>query len=83
MSNVDKFYTLYEKLYNDKELENNYQDLVVYFDYLLSHDKGFCEEASKFNKQRKDIMTSDREALAYMLMKLGVNLENKSITIED
>lgn len=77
MSNVDKFYTLYEKLEENEELEKKYRELVTLFDYFLSNDWGFWNEIRKFDNKRHDETTSDREVLAYMLMKLGVNLNKR------
>ena len=70
---IKLFYNLYDYFYecdcHDYEypLENCLNDL---FDHLLTNDQEFKDQVNAFNKERQDIITSDREALSYMCIYL-------------
>lgn len=57
----------YDKLYNDPEYEDQYVDLIDKFDRLLSKDKTFKLLVNIICQYRQDFITSDREAMAFML----------------
>jgi len=62
MQNVYSLYYTAE----DQGAEINYDWDVCAFDQLMKEDQDFCEMTTEFAMYRKDLITSDREAAAYI-----------------
>lgn len=64
---IKLFDELYAMLYNNEEMENEFGGLVELFDGLLENEAFLNEVVRPFGKQREDVISSDREAIAFML----------------
>lgn len=65
-----KFDEIYDYLYETDRIPTIYQleeDMRNEFDNNLENDADFLNGVRLFNKYREDIISSDREAAAYML----------------
>lgn len=62
---LDRFNNVYKVLY-DNDVATN-QALIDAFDKAFEQD-GFKERVKEFVKYRKDMLSSDREIVAYMLV---------------
>lgn len=63
---IEKFGTIYTDLYNGT-FKGKTAGLVNKFDDLLHNNPDFKALVSDFVKARQDFISSDREALAFML----------------
>ena len=61
---ADKFREEYELLYHNQDNVAGYKEAVLAFDEYLESNPSFLP---RFNAYRGDIISSDREAAAYML----------------
>lgn len=68
--NIDEFSKQFKKEYNF--LYENYDNVAGYdeavgeFDYLIENNKNFQDFVGEFAAYRKDFISSDREAAAFM-----------------
>lgn len=61
-----KFRKEYKFLYDNYDNVAGFRDAVNEFDYRIHHDIGFSRMVQEFAQYRKDFISSDREAAAYM-----------------
>lgn len=61
-----KFRKEYKFLYDNYDNVAGFRDAVNEFDFRIHHDIGFSRMVQEFAKYRKDFISSDREAAAYM-----------------
>ena len=61
-----KFNREYDFLYKHRDNVAGFQDAVKEFDFRIHHDIGFSRMVQEFAMYRKDFISSDREAAAYM-----------------
>lgn len=61
-----KFRKEYEFLYDNYDNVAGFRDAVKEFDFRIHHDIGFSRMVQEFARYRKDFISSDREAAAYM-----------------
>lgn len=61
-----KFRKEYKFLYDNYDRVAGYNDAVKEFDYRLHYDSAFNRMVGEFAKYRRDFISSDREAAAFM-----------------
>ena len=61
-----KFKKEYQFLYDNYDHVAGYAEAVHEFDYRIHHDLAFSRMVQEFARYRKDFISSDREAAAYM-----------------
>lgn len=61
-----KFQKEYEFLYDNYDNVAGFRDAVKEFDFRIHHNIGFSRMVQEFAQYRKDFISSDREAAAYM-----------------
>lgn len=61
-----KFQKEYKFLYDNYDNVAGFRDAVKEFDFRIHHDIGFSRMVQEFARYRKDFISSDREAAAYM-----------------
>ena len=62
----NQFRKEYEFLYKHYDRVAGFTDAVREFDYRIHHDLRFSKMVQEFALYRKDFISSDREAAAYM-----------------
>lgn len=62
----DLFVKKYERLYSNHDNIAGFKEAYRTFDRLIKHDESIVDFLSRFNKFRQDIISSDREAAAFM-----------------
>ena len=63
---MHKFGEEYDFLYENRNNVVGYSEAVAEFDYRMKHDKQFNKMVCEFVAFRKDFISSDREAAAFM-----------------
>lgn len=84
MKNIDdkfeeQFNRTYQCLYDhddDDELQTIARVLISTFDELSKDNKQFAELVAEFVKKREDLISSDRECAAFMLVFSGYTLSD-------
>lgn len=74
-----EFNANYEYLYNSDNDIPQYYELMDMFDMLSGKNEMFTKLVTEFIKYRQDYITSDREAVAFMITLLEYNGTDESI----
>lgn len=64
---VKLFWDIYEMLYENDALEDEFQHLAYLFDECLKNESFVNDVVRPFGKQREDFISSDREAISFMM----------------
>lgn len=67
----DLFERYYNELYNNHLLEERLSYLAYLHDFLMN-DSSYMKDVVRFNEWRGDFISSDREAMAYVLAYMNV-----------
>ena len=68
--NIEEFYQQfckeYEFLYNNRDRVAGYSEAVSAFDEMIANSENFKAFVGEFCRYRSDVISSDREAAAFM-----------------